>query len=61
MYKFICNFDNLPLISLSDILNINKLTLIPKIIIQCDVKHIMTYILSLICLARIDFSEQSRI
>jgi hypothetical protein len=35
------NLDVFPLISPCDFVSINKLTLILKIISQCDVKHIM--------------------
>ena len=35
-------FDIFPLISVSDIVAMNELTLILEIIAQCDVKHIMT-------------------
>ena len=38
---FISNFDILPLISQSDIVNIHELTLILEIIGQCNVKQIM--------------------
>jgi len=39
---FIGNLDIIPVISRSDIVNINGLTRILKIIGQCDVKYIMT-------------------
>ena len=35
-------FDIFPLISVSDIIAMNELTLILEIIAQCDVKHVMT-------------------
>ena len=38
----ICNVDTFPLISPSDIVNLNELTVMLKIIGQCDIKHIMT-------------------
>lgn len=37
---FIFNFSIFPLISTSDIFNINERTLMLKIISKCDVKHI---------------------
>ena len=40
-FIFICNLDFFPLISQSDIVNINELTLIQKVIGLCDIKHIM--------------------
>jgi hypothetical protein len=36
---FICNLFNFPLISIRNIVSINELTLILKMIGQCDVKH----------------------
>jgi len=39
---FIDTMDIVPLISLNDIISINKLILMLEIIGQCDVKHIMT-------------------
>ena len=43
VYDIIGNLYTFPLISLSHIVSINRLTLILKIISQCDVKHIMTF------------------
>ena len=40
--KFISNLDIFPLISPSDIVSLNKLSLILKIIGQCDFKYLMT-------------------
>jgi hypothetical protein len=44
----ICNLEIISLISLSDIVSINELTVMLKFICQCNVKHIMTLLIKTI-------------
>jgi hypothetical protein len=47
-HKYYRLFGHFPLISLSDIVSINKRSLIPEIFGQCDVKHIMILLIKTI-------------
>jgi hypothetical protein len=47
-HKYYHLFGHFPLISLSDIVSINKRSLIPEIFGQCDVKHIMMLLIKTI-------------
>jgi hypothetical protein len=47
-HKYYRLFGHFPLISLSDIVSINKRSLIPEIFSQCDVKHIMMLLIKTI-------------
>ena len=52
-FRFISNLDIYPLISLSDFVSINILTLIQKIICQCEIKHMMLPIKTIMSLLKI--------